>query len=302
LPDVSTFRFAYDLARLPAGRVHTVAALRAGLVEVCRSPDSTLLNPGPSWVLSAPDLPAQDGYIYRGAVTHEVQQLGFAMADAAGGLVLLADVPLPLALQVTVGGKTDRLVALRPGTAISIPGGTMPVEVLDEDDLVCLQDAAPAPVRRVAGRIASSLFIDPLHTEPIRIRAGSLGDELPRRDLVLSPDCAVLLNGVLIQAGALVNDTSICRETPDEPGIAYYQVILDMHSLIIAEGVAVESYCDIAQLTPRAGDLTDLSQADDFFAAEMDLPRAKSHRQVPYAVREKLQGKTRGSAPGPRLG
>jgi hypothetical protein len=289
LLDVTTFRFLYELARPPADRFHTVAALRACAVEVRRSPDTTLLMPGPTWVISVPERPAQDGYTYRGAVTQDGQQLGFAVAERAGGLLLLTDSPLPPAAPVTVGGRTDRLVARRPGTAISVPGGATAVETLAEGDLVCLHDADPAPVRRIARRTASALFADPLHVEPICIRAGALGDALPRRDLLLSPDCAVLLDGALIQAGALVNDRSICRGPAPELSIAYDQVVLDMHSLIIAEGIAVETYCDIAQLSHRAGDPADLTAADDFFAAEMDLPRAKSHRQVPYAVRARLR-------------
>jgi hypothetical protein len=52
--------------------------------------------------------------------------------------------------------------------------------------------------------------------------AGVLGDNAPVRDLYLSPDHAVFVNGVLVTENLLINSTSIARMWRDR--IPYYQV------------------------------------------------------------------------------
>src|ERR1700716_3436145 len=92
------------------------------------------------------------------------------------------------------------------------------------------------------GRQTVSLgFADPLRVLPIRIKAGALGDNIPSRDLLLSPDHAVLIDDVLIQAGALVNGVSIIRETNVPQTFTYYHIELDGHELILAEGAPAET-------------------------------------------------------------
>jgi len=49
---------------------------------------------------------------------------------------------------------------------------------------------------------------------PIRIKAGVLEVNVPARDLLLSPDHALLIDDVLIRVGALVNGICIVRGSP----------------------------------------------------------------------------------------
>jgi hypothetical protein len=77
---------------------------------------------------------------------------------------------------------------------------------------------------------------------PVRVRAGAFGDRRPDRDLLLSPDHAVFTGGVLIPVRYLVNGATVIQERVD--GLTYWHVELDRHDVILAEGLACESYLD----------------------------------------------------------
>lgn len=183
-------------------------------------------------------------------------------------------------------------VCFYPGTLIATPAGAHPVEALRAGDLVLTADGRQVAVRWMARQAVAIRFADPLKALPIRIRAGALGEGLPARDLLVSPRHALLVKGVLVQAGALVNGTTIARETDVPDVFTYWHVETADHSLILAEGVAAETFVDNV-------DRERFDNWDEYLAlvgqaepvTEMDLPRAKSHRQVPAAVRARVEAR-----------
>ena len=83
---------------------------------------------------------------------------------------------------------------------------------------------------------------------PICIKAGALDDNVPKRDLWISPHHAMYfkdgaLGGVLIEAKDLVNGVSIVQAERVET-VAYFHVELDSHDVIIAEGALSETFLD----------------------------------------------------------
>lgn len=159
----------------------------------------------------------------------------------------------------------------------------MPVEVLRAGDRVCLADGGSAPVRWVGRSTVAARFADRLRVFPVRLRAGALGPDLPTRDLLLSPGHAVRIGGILAHASALVNGATIVRETAMPERFVYWHVELDTHALLLAEGVAAESFLDDWQELPF-DDLAD-RPAPLPTLTELPYPRCRAARQLPRALR-----------------
>ncbi len=232
-----------------------------------------------------------------GSVQAVVGANGSFTADVSG---LVGDVSAAVAVADAngnlVSGTGDTQpgdpVCFFPGTLIATPAGPVPVEALRAGDQVLTADGRQAVVRWMARQSVATRFADPLRALPIRIRAGALAESLPVRDLLVSPRHALLVEGVLVQAGALVNGTTIARETDVPEVFTYWHVETADHSLILAEGVAAETFVD--NVDRERFDNWDeylvlVGQAEP--VAEMDLPRAKSHRQVPAAVRALVEAR-----------
>jgi Ca2+-binding RTX toxin-like protein len=175
------------------------------------------------------------------------------------------------------------------GTRFLTQDGEVPVESLSIGDRVVTYDGRAEPIKWIGRRVVFTRFADPLRILPIRIKAGVLDHNVPSRDLLLSPDHAILVDDVLIQAGALVNGTSIVRETDVPETFTYYHVELDDHSLILAENTPAETFVDNVDRL----DFDNWAEYETLYPegkaiSEMPYPRAKAYRQVPPAIRERL--------------
>ncbi|MCP9818172.1 Hint domain-containing protein [Synechococcus sp. Cruz-9H2] len=178
------------------------------------------------------------------------------------------------------------------GTLIDTPAGPQPVETLQPGDLV-ITASGERPVKFVSRNRYSLGLLESVDSLPVCIRAGALGEGLPRRDLFVTGNHAILIDGHLVHASALINGSTIVRTTVDdwtagEP-ISYYNVEMDEHSIIHAEGQPVESYVDNL---PR----NSWENYEDYLKLygenqpiqEMDLPRVRYTRQLPAALKQKL--------------
>jgi hypothetical protein len=79
---------------------------------------------------------------------------------------------------------------------------------------------------------------------PIRVSRFAIDDRTPQRDLYLSQEHGLLIDGVLIPVKHLVNGRSIAFDDDAEMSetIEYFSVELDTHEVIFAEGTAAESF------------------------------------------------------------
>jgi hypothetical protein len=179
-------------------------------------------------------------------------------------------------------------VCFMPGTAIATPAGERPVETLRIGDHVLSSDGRAVAVRWIGQQTVAPRFADPLRL-PIRVKAGALGENVPARDLLVSPDHALFVDGVLIHAGALVNGTSVVRETDVPVIFTYYHVETEDHSLIMAENAPAETFVDNID-RGRFDNFAEYAALypDGHAIVELPYPRAKAHRQVPSSVRARL--------------
>ena len=130
------------------------------------------------------------------------------------------------------------------GTLILTTQGEMPVEALAIGDRVVTHSGAARAIRWIGRRSYSGRFaFAQEQILPVCIKAGALDEGVPRRDLWVSPDHALYLEEVLIEARDLVNGVSIYQAREVET-IAYFHIELDIHDVIIAEGAYAESFID----------------------------------------------------------
>src|SRR5262249_19293413 len=77
---------------------------------------------------------------------------------------------------------------------------------------------------------------------PVCVSSFALDEHTPHKDLYLSPNHALCIDGVLIPAIYLVNGTSIVQAMPEGvEQIEYFHIELETHEVIFAEGAAAES-------------------------------------------------------------
>jgi autotransporter-associated beta strand protein len=131
----------------------------------------------------------------------------------------------------------------RAGTRIMTERGSVAVEALNTDDRVMTVAGVTQPIVWIGHRRVDCVqHAKPHQVWPVRISKGAFGPGTPRRDLWLSPDHAVFVDGVLIPIKYLVNGTTIaqmpCRE------VTYYHVELRRHDVVYADGMPAESYLD----------------------------------------------------------
>ena len=133
------------------------------------------------------------------------------------------------------------------GTRIATPNGHCLVEELSVGQLVLTVAGQSKPIKwlgqcRRAADATGAWDHDDL---PITIEAHAIADNVPSRDLHLSPEHALYLDGILIPAKHLVNGTTIYpMSTRGLDAVNYYHLELDCHDAVWAEGAAAETYRD----------------------------------------------------------
>jgi len=130
------------------------------------------------------------------------------------------------------------------GTRIASARGEIPVEALRIGDRVlAVRTGRFAPVAWLGRRRVDCRNAERGHDIwPVRIAAGAFAADMPHRDLRLSPDHSVYVEGALIPVRYLLNGATVVQAPV--ASVTYWHVELAAHDVLLAEGLPTESYLD----------------------------------------------------------
>lgn len=242
-PGSDTINGSADADVIAAGRGNDVVSAGAGDDVIVSGSGSDAIDGG-----AGEDTLVLQGSLHRYTFTRNED--GSVTVDANGnsdvqGIKSVTNVEFVS----STSGETVDISTVAPcfalGTMIRTPGGLMAVEALVEGDLVTLATGEPARVIWVGRRTVDiERHRWPDLVRPVRIQAGALADGVPSRDLFLSPEHGLLIDGALVPAGSLVNGRTIVQEGGIR-FVTYFHVELEAHDIILAEDTPVETYLDV---------------------------------------------------------
>jgi len=139
-----------------------------------------------------------------------------------------------------------------PGTTIATPRGERYVEELKAGDRIITRDNGIQEIRWVGRKeISGTSLVGAPHLRPVLIKAGALGNGLPERDMMVSPNHRLLVsnsqtqlyfdeNEVLAAAKHLVGGAGI--HTIDVMKVSYIHFMFDRHEVVLSNGAWTESF------------------------------------------------------------
>ncbi|KAG1647842.1 Iron-regulated protein FrpA [Nymphon striatum] len=139
-----------------------------------------------------------------------------------------------------------------PGTKIATPKGERLVEELKVGDRVITRDNGIQEIRWVGARdMTGAEFEKSSHLKPVLIRQGALGNDLPERDMMVSPNHRVLVANdktalyfeereVLVAAKHLTGLEGV--DIVDVSHTTYIHIMFDQHEVILSDGSWTESF------------------------------------------------------------
>ncbi|MFN3292626.1 MAG: Hint domain-containing protein, partial [Gemmobacter sp.] len=139
-----------------------------------------------------------------------------------------------------------------PGTLIATPRGEVPVEDLKVGDRVITRDNGIQDIRWVGRRdmTAGDFAVAP-HLRPVLVRKGALGNGLPERDMMVSPNHRLLVandrtalyfdeHEVLVAAKHLLAGEAI--RAIHSSGTSYIHFMCDRHEVVLSNGAWTETF------------------------------------------------------------
>jgi hypothetical protein len=178
------------------------------------------------------------------------------------------------------------ILCFAAGTRLATARGEVLVEDLSQGESVVTLVGSETVLRPVAWigtrRVDLSSAAEPELAAPLRIRRDAFAENIPGRDVWLSPDHRILVDGKLIPVRLLANGMTITHER-DVTSVCYFHVELESHAILLAEGLPAESYLD------ELGDRSFFSNSEGPVALQPSLgkvvgPEAAARACAPLAM------------------
>jgi hypothetical protein len=194
----------------------------------------------------------------------------------------------PNSIDLSALNTSNLAFCFMAGTSIATRDGERAVETLKIGDLVCTAEGHEVPVKWIGTQEVMMPSLLHQNLEPVCISRGALGKGIPSEDLYVSSDHGVMLEGLLINAGALVNGENI-KFMRTHKSFTYYHVETEDHDMIVANGTPVETFIDVA--SRRAFD--NYQEYLDLYGCERIIPetstpRIGTNRLVPHTIRNSI--------------
>jgi len=199
---------------------------------------------------------ASDVYVYSGAnvVSPYIgsAQAGSFVVRVSSGASISDPTLVQSGGQLLASGGTVKTTNAAPcflaGTMIATDRGAMAVETIGIGDRVVARVGDTVEYREVIWAGTAEAIIRPdlpsdLSGFPVRVIQGALGENLPDKDLLLTSEHSLFLEGAFVPVRMLVNGMTIYYDKA-VLSYNYYHLETEKHSIISADGVWSESYLD----------------------------------------------------------